>query len=438
MVTAAKNYVETAKQIAPANPATLQAESALMNAQASDYWYWDGSAGGIWDAHPTRACNTAVQQLQSIVSGGQDQTSPTVWEPQREPYNPGATEWNQQKSSDFTVWSFVHDVSGLQTVVLKYRTDVDGLNPLSSVQNETYAGGNEVGAWQSVNMTAAFINPSTQGIAPIAKASEYSAKIMGLSSVLVDYYIEATDIHGNVTKSNIEHVWVGANNSLANDWANCDTSITGYNPGGGGGGTNPGVSWSPVSPSSQDTITIVVNGATQGAQLHWGVNGWQLVNTVYRPAGTSLWNGTGPAVESPMQGPTNNQLKIKLGPFNNAAQVVNKLSFVIHYNDNTWDNNNSADYHINISQLTNGINTPYSQYLSIYPNPTHSRLELKFGEVEVRQVEILNVLGERVYSQQLNQSAPHLKLNTAAWAKGVYMVRIESDKGSWVEKVVKE
>ena len=71
-------------------------------------------------------------------------------------------------------------------------------------------------------------------------------------------------------------------------------------------------------------------------------------------SGTVKFNGTGPAVESPMSGPDSGKLKIKIGPFNNPKQNVNSIAFVIHYNDNTWDNNNGQDYHINLSGGTGG------------------------------------------------------------------------------------
>lgn len=429
VVTAAKNFVETAKQIAPTNTNISLAEGLLLNAEASDYWYWDGSSNGIWDAHPTRACNLAIQTLQPIISGTQDLTAPTIWATQREPYNPGANEWNQQKSSDFTVWSFAFDVNGIQNISLKYRTDMDGTNPIPSVQNETYLGGNEVSTWASINMTDAYINPSTQGIAPLYKAHEFSAKISGLSNVLVDYYIEANDNQGNVAKSEIEHVWVGSANTLSATWANCDTSITGGN---GGGTVTPGVSWLPFQPTSQDTITITVGGATQGAQLHWGVNSWLLPNAIYRPSGSTLWGGTGPAVESPMSGPANNAIKIKLGPFNSTQQVVNKVDFVIHYNDNTWDNNNSQDYHIFITQSTD-IQDDKLGIITLYPNPAEKLFFVEFANLPQNktQIRLVNLLGEVVLEKAVSNQKEAIATDTLT--KGIYFIEIENG-----EKIVRE
>jgi len=120
--------------------------------------------------------------------------------------------------SDFWVWTFVYDVSGLARVELKYRIDADGVNSTASDQNETYAGGPEVGPWQTIPMTRRIFpkgnylgDPSVDFfVLPTYIADEYYTYVTGLSNVLVDYYVEAEDSLGNVERSPIQHVWVGA------------------------------------------------------------------------------------------------------------------------------------------------------------------------------------------------------------------------------------
>lgn len=327
VLTAAQNYVHTAEQIAPANSNTIQAWKYLLVGESSDYWYWDGSLNGIWDSHPTRAANLAIQSA-SLVTGI-DQTPPTIFIPQREPYNPGGTEWGISQSNTLQVWSYVFDKSGLKSVKLRYRVDADGTNSPLSSDNETYAGGSEVGAWIDLDMTGTSLPSSTDPL-PVLKAKEFTASITGLNNKLIDYYIESTDSNNNVARSPLKHCWIGENT--------------------GGGGTNTGVSWSPINPTKNDTITITV-GSSQGAKLHWGVNNagstWSTPNSVYWPAGTVLFNNSGPAVESPFLGPDpDNNLTLKIGPFNNSAQNVDRVAFVIHFNDNTWNNNNGQDFNI--------------------------------------------------------------------------------------------
>lgn len=332
IVTAAKNYVFTADKINPNDNNTKLAWKYLTVAQTSCYWYWDGSENGIWDSHPARACNEAVKYAQNIVTGNfNDQVGPTIYVPQREPYNPGGTEWNISKPKDMTVWTYVYDVSGLQYVKLKYRTKNDNTYKLTN-DNFTYAGGASVGPWQEITMTPKTIASKTNP-QPTVKANEYSAVITGLTNKLVDYYVEAMDTKNNITKSPIRHVWIGDGT------------------GSSGGGTSGSVTWTPTDPTKDDKIIIKVI-SSKSAKLHWGVNAvgnsWTTPNQAYWPTGTTLFNNQGPAVETPFV-KNGDTLTLELGPFNNAAQVVTSVNFVIHFDDNSWDNNSGKDYKITIS-----------------------------------------------------------------------------------------
>ncbi len=124
--------------------------------------------------------------------------------------NPGGIGWRPDpEPSDFEVWTYAYDVSGLSNVTLKWRTDNDGVNPLSSTDNETYAGGAEVGAWNSITMASSDVAPPTNILSPTYRASRFDAMITGQQDVLVDYYVEAVDGNGNLTRSDIQHVYVG-------------------------------------------------------------------------------------------------------------------------------------------------------------------------------------------------------------------------------------
>ncbi len=329
VVTAGKNYMETALLRAPDDPRVQEMLDYFLVAQTSCYWYWDYSLDGLWDSHPTRAINHAVSLAQQILSQypGPDTIPPTIFPIQRKPYNPGGTEFGIPQPNNFMVWTFVHDLSGLKSVKLKYRIDLDSINSWHSVDNETYAGGPGVSELYEIEMVG-ISKPSFTNPQPLVKAREYFAEITGLNNVLVDYYVEAVDSFDNVACSEIRHVWVGSQS--------------------GGSGR---VVWYPQNPTINDTITIFVLNAHTGARLHWGVNftqnAWQTPHPVYWPEGTVLYNGTGPAVESPMVGPdSTGTLFIKIGPFNRPEQRVQSIAFVIHFNNNTWDNNNGQDYHI--------------------------------------------------------------------------------------------
>ena len=180
----------------------------------------------------TVAANNAISFAQPTLNAnpGVDTTKPSVFVPQRYPYNPGEVGFGptyayQQKlnTADFTVWTLAYDVSGIQTATLKYRIDGNGTNPLTSNQNETYAGGSEVGNWINLPMNARIFpkdnvtnNPNISFfILPTKIATQYYAKISGVSEKLVDYYIEITDTKGNVNKTAIQHTWVGKNLNIS-------------------------------------------------------------------------------------------------------------------------------------------------------------------------------------------------------------------------------
>ena len=196
---------------------------------------------------------------------------PTILKPQRFPYNPGwytfgwfnsfGTGTNaaylKKMPSEFYIWSHIYDLNGVQTANLKVRIDGDGVNSLASDQNETYAGGAEVGAWVTIPMTMKALPKTTAALNAAANNSQinyfieagavadyYFAKITdtalpGFRGKLLDYYIEATDTRGNIRKTDIQHVWVeddgqgGSTASFSSDPRDCAPLEVTYQAAGG-------------------------------------------------------------------------------------------------------------------------------------------------------------------------------------------------------------
>jgi hypothetical protein len=426
IITAAKNIVAAAEQNSPANPNTINAWKYLLCGEASDYWYWDNSLNGIWDSNPARACNQAIQYAMQVQ--GPDNTPPTIFMPQRKPYNPGGKEWGIVQTDTLKIWTYVYDKSGLKSVKLKYRFDKDGILPLPGTSNDnyTFAGGSGVTGWNEVTLLGENKISRTDP-QPLFKAKEYSAILTGLKDTLVDYYIEAIDSMNNIANSPISHCWAGSYSSTPNP-------------------VN-GVSWSPLSPTKNDTIKIKVGGVTQGALLHWGINNsgsaWTLPDSAYWPAGTTIFSGAA-AAQSPMLGPdTSNTLTIKIGPFNNPRQTVTKMAFVIHYNNNTWDNNNGQDYHISINNSTSvkESEVPLDNYLSQnYPNPFNPStiISYKIRESNVVTLKIYDILGreiETLVSGYQPAGTYSVKFNAAGLSSGIYFYIIKAGKYSECRKM---
>lgn len=196
---------------------------------------------GDMEVRGTIGCNAAWDQIISSLGGIVDRTGPSIFPPQRHPYNPGEINFGVQYGyktyhapSDFTVWTFVYDVSNVTSATLYYRVDKDGRNPLDSIQNETFAGGDEVGSWQAVPMS---IREFPQGdpygrpeinyfVLPANIANHASATITGQKNVLLDYYVAATDSAGNRSYSDLQHVWVGEGPAVPTPTATATPSPT--------------------------------------------------------------------------------------------------------------------------------------------------------------------------------------------------------------------
>lgn len=342
VITAAQNRVDTAEQIAGGvsidkilypDGGTSHAERAwhyFLGALNSGYMYY-GTALDM-EVKPTIACNEAVEHADVVIGDGSlDATAPTVWIPQRHPWNPGSLNFGPQygyqqynAGSDLWIWTFVYDVSGVTSVTFKYRIDANGENPLTSTENETYAGGAEVGPWQDLQMThrafpaGNYLNdPSIDFFElPTYIADEYYVQVIGLEDVFIDYYVEAVDGKGYVRRSPIQHVYVGE---------------------GGGTGPGDGVTVNPDPPVANQNVTIQYDPAGRPLDgwaevfMHYGFNGW---DPTISPDPAMSWNATGQVWQVTVSVPG----------------YAIQLDMVFHNEAGVWDNNYGQDWHFAVTR----------------------------------------------------------------------------------------
>lgn len=213
VLVAAENRVMTADRLRPPESLdgvktgqgspTEKAWHYFLQGETSCYEYWDGK--NEWDNKPTIAANLAVAQADAVIGdGAKDPVGPTVFLPQRYPFNPGGLDDDHREAPaprDFTVWTMAYDVSGLKRVELKWRVDPSGARDAKA--DELYAGD-----WSSVPMEGRDMESRTS-VEPRYKARHYAAPVAGQAGQLLQYYVEAEDGAGNVTRSPIQHVKVG-------------------------------------------------------------------------------------------------------------------------------------------------------------------------------------------------------------------------------------
>ena len=343
VITAATNAVLTAEDlVGPSDIRKIlyptdgadgleQAWHFLFGALNSGYMYY----GKVLDMElkPVVGSNEALARADQASGGfAGDDTPPTMFIPQRYPDNPGGPNFGplykyqlQELASDTWFWTFAFDVSGITEVSLEYRLDGDGSNDMGTDHNETYAGGADVGAWQSLPMTLRVFpkgnvtdDPEIDtSILPTEIADLYYAQLTGVQGALVDYHVRAVDSLGNVARSPIQHVWIGE-----------------------GGAAAPGV-WEPPYPDCDDVVTV---RAEQPGWLHWGVDGWQEPPPALWPPGSEGF-GDGKSIESPLA-PCGEGYCVEIGPF---GELASRVDFVFHFEDGSWVDNGGSDYLITIS-----------------------------------------------------------------------------------------
>ncbi|WP_417067556.1 carbohydrate binding domain-containing protein [Niveibacterium terrae] len=232
---ASKDYV------GGANPAEL-AWYFLLPAMDSGFGYYDENKDD--DVKPTLAFNNSLAFAKPYVAANlaNDKTGPSVWWPQRYPYNPGSVNgskaegWSiQHYSNDFAIYTYGYDVSGIASAKVMVRThasnNIDASDDTYKVYDPAALAGKaglsitpaNVGAWTAYPMQVRDLKPVMNGVdwnanvkatMQVLPAQEignlYYSYISAYRNQLLDYYVEMTDTKGNVSKSEIQQVYVGA------------------------------------------------------------------------------------------------------------------------------------------------------------------------------------------------------------------------------------
>jgi hypothetical protein len=91
------------------------------------------------------------------------------------------------------------------------------------------------------------------------------------------------------------------------------------------------------------------------------------------------------------------------------------------------------------SLSTVGVNniTDFSNGISVFPNPTKDLVTIKSGTDKIKQIELVNLMGETLQTQKINFSNT-AQLNLQTYAPGFYFVRITGEKFTVVKRVVRE
>jgi chitodextrinase len=223
-----------------ANPAEL-AWYFLLPSIDSGFGYYDENQDDI--VKPTLSFNQSLHFSRPYVQDRltQDRTGPSVWWPQRWPYNPGSPNVDKSEgwtlhhfNNHFAIYTYAYDVSGITSIKVRIRTHasttIDPLDnthkvydPVALQSTVPNVVPSRVSAWTDYPLTRRDLRPAINGVSwqptylPVMQkvpAQEigdlYYVYLGNYRNQLLDYYIEATDSRGNVTRSEIQQVYVGS------------------------------------------------------------------------------------------------------------------------------------------------------------------------------------------------------------------------------------
>jgi len=112
----------------------------------------------------------------------------------------------------------------------------------------------------------------------------------------------------------------------------------------------------------------------------------------------------------------------------------------VYYNLNCFIENDTLKYHTSFYPTcyynTEGINENIiNNIVTIYPNPTKDNLTIETNSNTAQKLEITNLIGQTIYTSYINKKAT---INTSVFAKGVYVLKLSSDKETVVKKFIKQ
>ena len=121
----------------------------------------------------------------------------------------------------------------------------------------------------------------------------------------------------------------------------------------------------------------------------------------------------------------------------NAAVLEDSFTFTLDDQEGGWFGTPSFNIVIDEDATVHTIDVKLEKNISLYPNPTKDMLYIALQNPmrEALLISVYNVQGQLVLEDVLSSLTSVHRLNTATLANGVYMVRLQSERGIATKKV---
>ena len=96
----------------------------------------------------------------------------------------------------------------------------------------------------------------------------------------------------------------------------------------------------------------------------------------------------------------------------------------------------TQDFCIEVEPL--GVNEPLWNNITLIPNPTTGELQVTSYELRITSVEVYDIYGKKQLSNHLITPSSHHKIDISYLSAGIYFVKITTEQGEVVKKVIKQ
>ncbi len=140
----------------------------------------------------------------------------------------------------------------------------------------------------------------------------------------------------------------------------------------------------------------------------------------------NLKNGNNSLIGS-MQSAGNENLQcIQVDNEQNANEGIGSYS--------NWYKDNTSTYSEDCSSYLSVDDEELNQSIKFYPNPVSNVLSIRSETIPINKIEIYTVLGQKI----IEVNSEFSSISTDNLSKGIYIIRIYSEKGTTVRKLIKE
>jgi hypothetical protein len=175
----------------------------------------------------------------------------------------------------------------------------------------------------------------------------------------------------------------------------------------------------------------ICSDQNKGAIITWQdsttTTGWDIKAQHINNAGQSLWTNNGLVVS--------NAVDEQNGPKN---VTDNHGGTIICWQDKRTGINDIYAHHLFSTGLFPAEikNNIHENELEVYPNPFSSMLEIRCSNNDFKVVTFYNLLGTAVFKFSIENQISTIDLSHLA--QGVYVLKIESEKGILTKKIIKQ